>query len=53
VLLANRALDEWKDRYGKRARNYISDDAIRKLFRQYKMLPDKKLVKSPSNAKHV
>ena len=53
VLLANGALDEWKDRYGKRARNYISDDAIRKLFRQYHMLPDKKLVKSPNNAKRT
>jgi hypothetical protein len=48
VLLANGALDEWKDRYGKRARDYISDVNIRKLFRQHKMLPDKKLVKSPS-----
>ncbi len=51
MLLANGALDEWKDRYGKRTRDYISDYAITKLFRQYNMLPDKKLVKSPSNAK--
>ena len=51
VLLANGALDEWKDRFGKRARDYISDGAIRKLFREHKMLPDKKLVKSPSKDK--
>ena len=51
VLLANGVLDEWKDSYGKRARDYISDVAIRKLFRQHKMLPDKKLVQSPSKDK--
>ena len=51
MLLANGALDEWKDSYGKRARDYISDVAIRKLFRQHKMLPDKKLVQSPSKDK--
>ena len=53
VLLANGALDEWKDCYGKRARDYISDGAIRKLFRQHKMLPDKKLIKSPRQASPI
>jgi hypothetical protein len=32
VLLANGALDEWKDRYGKQARDYVQTTPLESFF---------------------
>ena len=37
VLLEHGALDQWKDRYGRRANEYITDDAISMLFFRYNL----------------
>jgi hypothetical protein len=51
VLLKAGARDDWEDRYGRRAYEYIVDDAIYALFSQYGMKFDQNSSVSANNKK--
>jgi hypothetical protein len=52
VLLKAGARDDWEDRYGRRAYEYIVDDAIYALFSQYGMKFDQNSSVSANNKKN-
>jgi hypothetical protein len=51
VLLKAGARDDWEDRYGRRAYEYIVDDAIYALFSQYGMEFERNSSVSANNKK--